>query len=276
MCPVPGRPFIVDGSGRVASTEIRRDWASALSPRLDGLADRDRVALARHWTEVALMEHASIAAFARFSLEAMSLGAPPEFLDAARAAMADETGHARDAFALASAYSGRSIGPGAIDLGAALLSGSLVEIVTTTIVEGCIGETLAAVDAAEALAHATDPAVREALARVTVDEGRHAELAWRFVQWVLKTSDSARRREIAAALIDTVERELVLCGFGDDCHGEGDDAVLRAHGILGESTHRNLRRTVLSEIVLPCARALAASLSPEPELGDYEIDIPTL
>jgi hypothetical protein len=44
--------------------------------------------LAKHWTEVALMAHASIAAFARFSLDALSLGAPPELLDAAHAACA--------------------------------------------------------------------------------------------------------------------------------------------------------------------------------------------
>ena len=115
-----------------------------------------RAELATRWTEVALMEHASIAAFARFALEILSLGAPPELLVQTHAAMTDETVHARDAFALASAYAGRAVGPGALDVGAALSSRTPLDIVRTTILEGCIGETVAAVEAAEAREHATD------------------------------------------------------------------------------------------------------------------------
>ena len=63
--------------------------------------------------------------------------------------------------------------------------GSFEEILINVIREGCIGETVAAVEAAEALEHAVDPMVRDALARIAKDELRHADLAWQFVRWAL-------------------------------------------------------------------------------------------
>ena len=58
------------------------------------------------------MEHASVAAFARFTLHLMSLGAPAALVERSNAALADETLHAKLAFAIASGYAGRAIGPG--------------------------------------------------------------------------------------------------------------------------------------------------------------------
>jgi hypothetical protein len=204
------------------------------------------------------MEHASIAAFARFALEIMSLGGPPELLVATHEAMADETVHARDAFALASAYAGKPIGPGKLDVDAALASRSPLAIVRTTILEGCIGETVAAIEAAEALAHATDPAVRKTLARVTVDESRHSELAWRFAQWVLDNADATLRAETATELVGIVETELARdARVGTQALPQ--DTQLLAHGFVSDAARREIRRGVLSEIILPCAQALASS-----------------
>jgi hypothetical protein len=165
-----GRPFLILGEARLAGTTASPAWASALDPCCDGLDAETRATLGARWTEIALMEHASIAAFARFALELLSLGAPPELVTRTHRAMADETAHARDAFGLAAAYLGRPVGPGKLDTRSALEGRSPVEIVRTAILEGCIGETVAAVEAAEALAHATDPVVRRVLARVTQDE----------------------------------------------------------------------------------------------------------
>lgn len=116
--------------------------------------------------------------------------------------------------------------------------------------------------------------MRQALARVTVDEGRHAELAWRFIQWVLKSEGLVPRRSVARLLVQTIERELLARASGTDSECPKDDSTLLAHGILGVATHRALRLCVLVEIVLPCARALVRSLPDEPELGDFKVDIP--
>jgi hypothetical protein len=254
-----GRPFLVGGAARVAGTRERADWASSLAPCLDGLDADDRTALAAHYTDVALMEHASIAAFARFALELLALGAPPELLTDTHAALSDETVHARDAFALASAYAGRRIGPSVLDVDRALTERERTDVVRTAILEGCIGETVAAVEAAEALAHAEDPAVRAALERVVRDETRHAELAWRFVKWVLESNPSGLRDAALDALSSVVASELAASRTATAPPGELPRAALLAHGALGIETRRELRRRVLFDVVEPCARALAAS-----------------
>jgi hypothetical protein len=250
-----GRPFLVGGAALVANAVRREDWTSGLVPNLDGLDAGAREKLAVHWRDIALMEHASIAAFARFTLEALSVGAPPDFVNLAQAAMADETAHARDAFALASAYAGATIGPGALATENALGGRSLLDILETTILEGCIGETVAAVEAAEALAHATDPAVREALTLVTADETRHAELAWRFVRWALESGDEAFSRAVTSLLARTA---MIEASFDEDAPAtdEPDEKALREHGMLTVRARHEIRRRVLREIVLPCARGL--------------------
>jgi hypothetical protein len=253
-----GRPFLVGGAARVADVARRSDWSSSIAPCLDGLDEAARDALAVHWTDVGLMEHASIAAFARFALELLSLGAPPALLVETQAALADETVHARDAFALASAYAGCHVGPGALQIDCALSARDPLEIVRTAILEGCIGETVAAVEATEALAHATDPAVRAALERVARDETRHAELAWRFIRWAVTSGSPAFAHSTRNALTSVVRSEIAAAerlATG----AETPRAELLAHGALDSATRRDLRRRVLVEIIEPCARALAES-----------------
>src|SRR5262249_9765660 len=94
---VEGRPFLVEGQARTAKIRAREDWRASRTPPLSmqGLSHDQRERLARAWSEIALMEHASIAAFARFVLQLTSLGAPPELVEASNAALADETRHAR-------------------------------------------------------------------------------------------------------------------------------------------------------------------------------------
>lgn len=263
---IVGRPFLVAGANRVARSTTRSDWTAAVSPRLDALDDTTRSTLSRRWTEIALMEHASVAAFARFVLDLLSLGAPPDLLVSAHAAMADETRHARQAFALASAYSGRTIGPARLDLDHALSARSSLDVVRRTIIEGCIGETVAAVEAAEALEHAVDPAVRSVLAGVAADELRHAELAWRFVRWFLDACTPELRQGARRELEITIASELSpIRNSGQPT--PAPDPNVTGHGILDEATRRELRHRVLSDVVAPCARALVASLLPSRPRG---------
>src|SRR4029077_9623266 len=98
-------------------------------------------------------------------------------------AMADETHHALLAFGLASAYAGRDVGPGRLAIDGCLEAGNLRTFVQTVVAEGCVGETIAAVEAREALEYARDPAVIHALRVLAEDETRHAQLAWRTVAW---------------------------------------------------------------------------------------------
>lgn len=267
MCAI-GRPFLVAGEARVAQVTARRDWSAELCPRLDGVTAAEREALAAHWTQAGQMEHASIAAFARFSLHLLSMGAPPGLLLEAQAAMADETEHARVCFALASAYAGRPVGPGALPMDRALDGGSAREIVVTAIREGCVGETAAAIEAAEAAAHAEDPAVRAALEKIAADETRHAELAWRFVAWAIGVDPALRaaaERELAAVATEA-RGAAVAEARGASATGEDEGRLLRL-GAVGEALRREIRRRAIAEVVRPCAEALLARPAAAPAVA---------
>jgi len=146
------------------------------------------------------MEHASIAAFARFSLQLLSLGAPPELVEACTQALADETAHTKLCFGIASAYAGRAIGPGPLDVSKSLNVTSLGDIVDLVIAEGCFGETAAALEALDAASTASDPVIIAAYTRIAADELRHAELAFRFVRWALASGGCVMQERVEAAL----------------------------------------------------------------------------
>ncbi len=82
-----GRPFLVAGEARRAPAVERADWlAHATSERMT-IDLRTQRALSFAWLDDARLEHASIASFARFTLDLLALGAPADLVaDAQRAA----------------------------------------------------------------------------------------------------------------------------------------------------------------------------------------------
>ncbi|MFN7147029.1 MAG: hypothetical protein ACK4YP_24870, partial [Myxococcota bacterium] len=157
-----GRPCVVDGVAR-----------------LPAVVDAPTGAPAR-WLRQAREEHASVAAFARFTLQLLALGAPADLVADAVAAQADELRHA--AMALARAGGG-ALGP--MDLAGEDGPATLVAVAVATAREGCIGETAAVHAAIEAAAAATDPEERRLWRAIVRDETRHAALAWRFLRWAV-------------------------------------------------------------------------------------------
>jgi hypothetical protein len=186
-------------------------------PSLANLSAEERAAQAAHWTKLGQMEHASIAAFARFSLQLLSLGAPPELVDACTRALADETAHTRLCFQLASAYAGCAIGPGPLDVSGSLVVTALADVVELVIAEGCFGETRAALEALAAAETATDPALITAYTRIAADERRHAELAFRFAGWALAHGGKSVRQRILTVLQDDAPRDAVARGVVVPC-----------------------------------------------------------
>ena len=105
-----GRPFLIEGSARLAPAVHSAGWGNADLCEVTCSSSVTRARLADEWTRVALMEHASIAAFARFTLQLLALGAPAHLVEGSNAAMIDETNHAKLAFGIASAYAGENMG----------------------------------------------------------------------------------------------------------------------------------------------------------------------
>ncbi|MCA9700532.1 MAG: ferritin-like domain-containing protein, partial [Myxococcales bacterium] len=256
-----GRPLLVDGEITVAPLRPRSDWLEPLSLlRPDGCDAEAAATLAAYWLDIARYEHASVASFARFAGQLLQLGAPPSLLRATAKAMADEVVHARLAFGLAAAHSAAAQGPGPLPR-AALAPGSADRraIVEALIVEACIGETLAALEAREAALQAVDraPQVAAVLARIADDELRHAALGWQALGWILRQGDAETRADLRR--------------FADECLHEAMAAVrehapapqpsnrpraLRSHGLLDEAIRDSVRRRALELTVAPTVSAL--------------------
>jgi hypothetical protein len=258
-CNCCGRPFLVAGVARVAVVTERDDWNTRTGLSSSNCVTLDkglRTALAQAWLDDALLEHASIASFARFILELLALGAPADLVAQAQRASLDEVSHARACFGLASRHAGRTLGPGVLGISGALRDPSLAAVAASVVVEGCVGETLSAIVAAEQLAVVEDAEARDALERIAADEARHAELAWCFVRWALARGG----REVRRAVQGAFERALALASCAPrDCLCNGNLRDWHAHGRLSAAEQRSVESAGLRQVVVPCARALLRS-----------------
>ena len=256
----PGRPFLVAGENRVSTTCSSGAWREPSLPASPALGTLDAAArglIAEYFTQAALMEHASIAAFARFSLELVALGAPPELVAATTDAMLDETRHARLCCELASRHAGRDVGPGPLDVAGALDDVSLERVVERALIEGCVGETAAALEARFATEGVTDPVVRGVLEAIAEDEERHAALAFRFVVWAVEREprllgELRARIAVLAAAEPSVDDAPRLEPFA---------AELRAHGVPSLSERRAARAAALTDVVPELLGALERTAS---------------
>lgn len=265
-CPVEGRPLVLEGAMVLAPT-VRgaTGWPCDLAPTAPSSApeptDAERAHLAAAWLHAAHQEHASIASFSRFSLELLAFGAPPELVAAAHSAALDEIGHARACFGLASRHAGEPLGPGALPLPAALpVARSLAEVAAATVEEGCVGETLAALFAAEQRAAASDPEVCAALETIAREEARHAELGWAAVRWALAAGGEPVRRAVEAAFRRAIAR--VATSLPDDLPPSVRPEVLAAHGRLPLPVYKKVSTLAIAEVILPCARAMGVFTAP--------------
>ena len=258
---VCGRPFLVAETARLAAVIASPEWLddSALTPDLRKLGARARATLAAHWTRLAQMEHASIAAFARFSLQLLSVGAPAHLIEACTRAIADETAHTRLCFEMASHYGGLPLGPARLDISHCLDETSLTGIMKLVLSEGCLGETGAALEALEAAATATDPAVIQAFSRIARDEQRHAELAFQFLQWALARSPSSVRSQLAREAAVRL-REFELAATPSERPLDTAEPDLSAHGLLSPTAIHAVRRHAARGVVAPLLASLLTAV----------------
>lgn len=207
---------------------------------------------AAQWREAGQAEHASIAAFARFVMNLLAVGAPPQLLRAAIRAMDDELEHTHLCFGLARSLDGQALGPGPLDITGVMSRPDSREMLESTIREGCVVETIAASLAVIAGERATDLRAVEALRRIASDELRHAELAWEFVAWMLERRVDLREAA-ATCFSDALSR--VLPDVENSRPSPWD-----AYGQLSPQIRVELAAKISREVVLPRATSLFASL----------------
>lgn len=257
--PTRGRP-LRDGDALVTAPAVARaDFTERVRLDLDTCDESVRARAAAAWTREGAAEHASIAAFARLTLDLMAVGAPAALVEDVCRATRDEVRHAALAYGLASAFGGSEVGPGPIALLRDRGAMSLPTLAVECFVDGCVEETVAAMCAAEARAESALPQVTEALAVIVDDETRHAELAYRILAWTLEADeDGAVHRALSDALAAQLRREHAARRGA--AHEDAADA-LTALGILTAERTARVRARVLDEVVFPTVSALIARAS---------------
>jgi hypothetical protein len=162
--------------------------------------------------------------------------------------MLDEIRHARGCFELARRHADADMGPGPLPLDGALEPTDLAAVVLGTIAGGCIGETIAALEAAEVLAYTEGPAARRLLEQIAREEATHAQLAGRFLAWALQTGPASLRGQVERIF----RAELAVIAEPVESPDPALDAELLRHGLLPPSLRQALRVRALHDVVAPC------------------------
>jgi hypothetical protein len=197
-----GALSVLVGTGGGRGRQLRRRGKVLLPPVSSGdawsgvpmrinLDEVQRDACADRWRENGQTEHASVAAFARLTLNLMALGAPPALIEAAHRDSLDEIRHTKLCFSLARGIDGVEKSPGpfpkAQHAGALpeIRSWALAQLAVDSLVDGALHEGLSARILAKLVRRCEDPKIQEVLRTLAADEGRHAAHGWDVVDWCL-------------------------------------------------------------------------------------------
>lgn len=190
-----GRPLYVEGVARLAPPVSGREW-SDVGASVD-LDEATRATWRARLERTALEEHASVPAFARTICQLVALGAPAWLVEKTQRALADEIVHAKRSFEWVERLGGRAVSPGFFPEAVASFAGDSIDAVATALVRdafrgGCVGETLAAHEAAELATFAPTSELRVFFETIAEDEARHAALAFETTRWLASQFASAR------------------------------------------------------------------------------------
>lgn len=280
--PIEGRPFVDSLGNTLFATPLiaTSSTSSWLTSKQDGAMDTQSAqhhdsstingqSLGQEWTRSALGEHASIASFAAFSIALMTNGAPSNLVQDALNAALDEVRHARTSFAIASKLRGQDIEPGLLPESKHEFDHDLKALAVAVAKEGCIDETLSALDAAykagligiamETELEGTEYSgidrdtlawIQEELLVIAKDESLHSALAWRTINWVCSVDREAcdevktnvfkeDKLELAfhrrfGTVGNLQIRQLWKGQYLEDCI-EGEDVEVELYALLSEA-----------------------------------------
>jgi rubrerythrin len=240
-----GRPLLDEGRPKFAALE------RIAGPRTTSPIEARAAA---GWLDDARMEHASIASFLRAEAELAALDAPMSLREACLRAADDERRHARDCFAIAAAH-GEAWRPGELPH-ADLRRPSLEQLAVDTLLEGGIGETIAALMARRAARASTMPAIAEVLERIADDELEHAALAWQTIAWAIGAGGESVRRALQAAAGEARPDAFELP------EADPDAEQLADHGRLDARAKAQAIRDAWRELIDPILAELAQRSRP--------------
>jgi hypothetical protein len=166
--------------GKVLLPPVENGHAWAHLPMQVDLTPESRDAFAAQWRENGRTEHASVAAFAKLTLDLM-----------AHRDSLDEIRHAELCFSVARAVDGRDESPGPFPRARAArtLPGprslALAKLAVDSLVDGALHEGLSARVLAKLTRRCEVPDIRALVRELAADEGRHSKHGWDVVEWCL-------------------------------------------------------------------------------------------
>lgn len=238
--------------GKVLLPPLVPDGAWARLPLEDGIPADVRAAVAARWRENGRTEHASVAAFARLTMDLVALGAPPELICSANLDARDEIRHAELCFSLAKALDGQDGGPGPFpeaQTARTLPSNrtlALAELAVDSLIDGALHEGLSARIIAQLARRCERPAIRALLLELAADEGRHSAHGWDVVKWCIAEGGAPvahALRGAAAMLPEHPTTDLPPAARN------GSWEVFGIHGVALEREQHHLALTSLIERV---------------------------
>ena len=203
-------------------------------------------ARAAAWATAGSGEHASVAAFARLSLQLLRLGAPSDLVRDVHQAAMDEVRHAEVCWTLAQRFGAPRVAAGPFPFPDSIaMDADLPALAAAAVREGCLAETLGAHVVSVAAELAPESDVQSALRDIAREEAEHAVLSFRIVAWALRAGGAAVKSAAYAAFADPWPKldihELAL-------RANVDVELLRAAAAQG-----------VAEIIRPAAAELFAA-----------------
>ena len=264
---IDGRPFTVDGNKRSAMSltcdfdncSDSKSWTSGIIPSmLENSTIANTIGL--EWLHQAEAEHASIASFARHTLQLMSIGASSELILRSQQASIDEIEHAKMCYGFASRFMGVEIYPGPLDMIGSLDKLNIEDIVESVIQDGCIQETISAIEGQFRAKYARDEVVKISLTKLAADETKHAQLAWDTIKWIVekypeheefvsKTFEKELEKEEKRSIIEVKHHTEDIC---DRSMIEG---MYIRYGIPSKSKKDKVRDAAIDLIIKPVYEA---------------------
>lgn len=240
-----------------------------------GVIDTDdeptRLAVAAQWRENGRTEHASVAAFARLTLDLMALGAPPDLVADANRDALDEIRHAELCFGLARAIDGRAQSPTAFPEAARArtLSRSrslaLSQLAVDSLVDGALHEGVSARIIAKLARRCEAPAIQAILKELAADEGRHARHGWDVVRWCLAEGGEPVARALEGALAALPKT------MSSPMPDEARDGRWERWGIMGEELETEEHDATRADLERRIGQAITSSRQPAFGYGNASV-----
>ncbi len=222
--------------GKVLLPKIANRNHSWITLQIDPeIPDDSRSELAQAWRENGQTEHASVAAFARLTLDLMALGAPPDLIAASNQDALDEIRHAELCFSLARGIDGLEKSPAPFPEAARARTLSrfrklaLAELAVDSLIDGALHEGVSARVAAQLAKKCESPQIKAVLKQIAAEEGRHAAHGWDVVEWCLAVGGvSVARALLGAARALPIEMRAPISR-------EAEDGSWEKFGITGRA-----------------------------------------